>query len=70
MSNENAQRFLRRSEVCRLVGLSRSHISELEARGEFPRHVKISVRASAWLEAEIVAWQQACIAARDSRHVA
>jgi prophage regulatory protein len=49
-------RFIRLREVMKIVPLSRSRIFELMDDGRFPRNVKLSERASAWSEAEIVAW--------------
>jgi len=56
-------RLLRLQEVKRATGLSRSTIY---ADPEFPRPVKISPRAVAWLEAEVSDWVNAKIAARDA----
>jgi prophage regulatory protein len=47
------------------TGLRRTQIDALIARGEFPRPVKLSARRKAWLEAELIYWQQQRIAARD-----
>jgi len=60
-------RFLRRPEVIRRTGLSRSYLVELEAKGRFPKRVKLSDRASAWIEAEVVEWMESRIAARDAQ---
>jgi len=49
-------RLLRRPEVERLVGLKRSTIYDLMARGEFPRPVRIGIRAVAWAESDICDW--------------
>ncbi len=55
--------FLRLPAVCARVGLSRSHIHRLEAAGQFPRRVKLSLAASAWIESEIDNWASARVAA-------
>ena len=48
--------LLRRPEVCRRVGLKSTQLYELVSRGLFPRQVKLSDRASAWVESEIEDW--------------
>jgi prophage regulatory protein len=47
-------RMLRLKQVIRDTGLGRSTIYKKVALGEFPRQVKISMRAVAWVEREIV----------------
>lgn len=42
-------KFLRINEVMSLIGLSRSQIYVLVSRREFPKQVKVSEKASAWL---------------------
>lgn len=49
-------RFLRLPEVIQLVGLQRDAIYKLEREGDFPRRRKITPRASAWREDELVKW--------------
>jgi prophage regulatory protein len=58
-------RFLRRAEVESLTGLSRSTIYDKIAAGEFPRPVRLTGGAVAWVESEIAAWQAERIALRD-----
>lgn len=67
MPNENApsHRFLRRPAVSALTGLPESTLYALMAEGRFPKSVKIGPRASAWLESEVIAWQEARLAERD-----
>jgi prophage regulatory protein len=48
--------ILRLREVRQRVGLSRSTIYALAARGDFPAPVKLGARAAGWLESEIAAW--------------
>ncbi|SES64410.1 helix-turn-helix transcriptional regulator [Oceanicella actignis] len=50
------QRLLRLNEVLAFTGLSRSVLYELQARGEFPRAVRIAERAVAWREDDIAEW--------------
>lgn len=52
-----AQRYIRRTEVEKLTGLSRSTIYRMMASGEFPKPVKITGKAVAWPESAIAAWQ-------------
>jgi len=59
-------RLLRRPEVERATGLSRSRIYQLMDDGKFPRPVEIGPRAVAWVEAEVAEWNNARIAERDS----
>jgi prophage regulatory protein len=47
---------LRLPQVCRVTGLCRSMIYQLEAERRFPRRIKIGVRAVGWVEAEVQAW--------------
>lgn len=51
-----ADRHLRRKAVEDLTGLSRSTIYEQMANGRFPRPVKLTGKAVAWPESQIVAW--------------
>jgi Prophage CP4-57 regulatory protein (AlpA) len=37
------------------------------AEGRFPRSIRTGKRSVAWLESEVLAWQQARIAERDAR---
>lgn len=54
-------RFLRRTEVEALTGLSRSALyREMEA-GRFPQSIPLTARAVVWRESEIAAWQQTVI---------
>jgi prophage regulatory protein len=47
------------------IGYSKVHLYRLELAGEFPRRVRLG-RAYAWIEAEIDAYIEAKIAARDA----
>jgi len=51
------------------VGLKRTLIQELIARGEFPKAVPLSDtgRTKGWLEHELIAWQQRRLAKRDGK---
>jgi len=58
-------RVLRLKEVCNVTGLGRSFIYQLQAEQQFPRSIKIGVRAVGWLESEVRAWVESRI--RSSR---
>ncbi|HVN45989.1 MAG TPA: AlpA family transcriptional regulator [Steroidobacteraceae bacterium] len=49
-------RLLRLKEVRQRTSLSSSSIYRLSKDGLFPKPIKLSERASAWLEAEIDQW--------------
>jgi prophage regulatory protein len=44
------------AELLKRVPLSRSRIYELIGEGRFPKCIKLSERASAWVESEIEQW--------------
>ena len=48
--------ILRLPEVQRRIGLCRSRIYQLIEAGKFPKQIKLSERASGWLESEINEW--------------
>jgi prophage regulatory protein len=58
-------KIIRLRELPDYVGLGRTQVEQLVAEGRFPKPVKLSTRRIAWLESEIIAWQQARIAERD-----
>jgi prophage regulatory protein len=49
-------RILRLPAVKDRTGLATSTIYKLIRAGKFPRHIKITERASGWLETDIDAW--------------
>jgi prophage regulatory protein len=53
--NEPLQ-VLRLPQVCRVTGLCRSMIYQLEAERRFPCRIKIGVRAVGWIEGEVQQW--------------
>lgn len=53
-----SNRLLRRPEVEREIGLSRSTIYAMMQRGEFPRPKRLGRRAVAWPEHEIEAFKR------------
>jgi prophage regulatory protein len=53
------ERILRRPEVERRTGLSRSCLYDWVRRGEFPRPVALGTRMVGWRESDIEAWMAA-----------
>ncbi|WP_370211287.1 helix-turn-helix transcriptional regulator [Roseovarius sp.] len=49
-------KILRCREVQEIIGLSRSTIYRMMARGEFPRSQKLGARAVGWRESAINQW--------------
>jgi prophage regulatory protein len=60
-------RFLRIGQVCDATGLPISTVYELVAAGNFPKQVRLTRRSVAWIEQEVLAWQEARIAERDGQ---
>lgn len=48
--------ILRLPQVCKVTGLGRSMIYQLEAERKFPHRVRIGLRAVGWVESEVQAW--------------
>ena len=62
------QNVLRRPEVERKTGLSRSSIYHLMAEGKFPKPIPLGGgKAVGWLEDDIANWQRDRIAERDNK---
>ena len=63
-------RFIRMPEVKQLTGLSRAQIYNLIQLGRFPRQVKITEKASAWLLSEVATWMQSrlVVTRQEARH--
>lgn len=57
--------LLKLPEVLSATRLSRSRLYDLVEKGEFPRPVKIGLRAVAWVGAEVQAWIEARMAERE-----
>ena len=49
-------RLIRRNEVEKMTGLKRSSIYLKIKEGDFPKPIKLGMRAVAWLEADIAGW--------------
>ena len=54
--NITSLRLLRLREVMHVVGLKKSTIYNMIKQGTFPKPIKISSRAVAWLEDTIMTW--------------
>lgn len=54
--------IVRMAELGRFVGLQRTQIQQLIAKGAFPRPVRLSQRRLGFLKSELIEWQQARIA--------
>jgi predicted DNA-binding transcriptional regulator AlpA len=61
-------RMYRYADLPRFVGMHRTQINELIKSGRFPRPVRVgnSSRAIAWLERDLIAWQQSLVAHHQS----
>jgi prophage regulatory protein len=55
-SEKKPVRILRAPALHEKIGLKKSQIQKLESRGQFPKRIKISERASGWIESEIDEW--------------
>lgn len=64
--NPTTVALLRRPDVERITGLSRSSIYAKIKTGEFPRPVPLTSRIVAWIESEIVGWVQSRIDVRET----
>lgn len=63
----NPKRFLRRPAVLRKLGISRTHLYELERAGDFPMHFMLSPRCAVWEEAAVDSWMEERATRRSSR---
>lgn len=50
------ERYIRRKEVEKLTGLSRSTIYDKMSKGTFPRPIKLTGKAVAWPESALSDW--------------
>lgn len=48
--------ILRLPQVCKITGLCRSMIYQLESECRFPSRVRIGARAVGWVESEVHVW--------------
>jgi prophage regulatory protein len=56
-------RILRRQQVLERVPLTHTQIDNMERAGNFPKRIKLSVKAAGWVESEIEDWIASRIAA-------
>lgn len=68
-STDLLPRLLRKPRVRDLTGLSDRGIDNRVRKGAFPAPVLLDARQTAWVEAEVLAWVQERIAARDAGEV-
>ena len=54
----NRKIFLRRQAVLAKLGISRTHLYELERSGDFPAHFMLSPRCAVWDEAAVDHWME------------
>jgi prophage regulatory protein len=68
VANKNQEKLsiLRRKQVEKRTGLSRSTIYLRIQEGTFPRPIKLGARAVGWLENEIEAWLAARLEIRNN----
>lgn len=62
--NDSPIRFLRLSQVMERTGFKRTAIYKYISQGDFPKQVALTGRGVAWVESEIIAWQQQRMMAR------
>ena len=48
--------ILRLEQVCRMTGLSRSLVYQMEAEHRFPKRIHLTQRAVGWIEGEVQGW--------------
>jgi len=62
-NNTNTPRFIKLPEVKKLTALSTTEIYRRLEAGTFPQQIKLGAKAVAWLEHEVLQWQEHTIAA-------
>ncbi|MGM1051003.1 MAG: helix-turn-helix transcriptional regulator [Pseudomonadota bacterium] len=60
-----SKKLIRIKDVMGLTGLGRSTVYKYMNLGLFPKSVKLTTRAVAWVESEVEAWIQSGIERRD-----
>lgn len=56
MERGSSPELIRLPDVCKQTGLKRTQLYELIKRGDFPRSIRISLRAVAWDRAAVDQW--------------
>lgn len=54
----STSRVLRRKAVLDKIGISSTHLFNLEKAGDFPAHFMLTPRCAVWSEAEVDNWLQ------------
>ena len=62
--DDGLQRLIRMKQLEGYVGFKKTQIYDQIARGRFPQPIRVSRRASAWIECEVVEWLAARAADR------
>ena len=68
-NRENNPRVIRRAELLRITGLSRSTQWRLERAGNFPRRIELTQGSVGWLLSEINEWIESCANRREGEQV-
>lgn len=63
-TNRSGPRLLPIAEVVQIVGLGESTIWERSRLGSFPKPIKLSMRTTRWVSAEVEQWVAEAIARR------
>jgi len=50
------QKLMRINDITEMTGFCPDQIYKMMRKGTFPKQIKLSVRASAWLTSEVDAW--------------
>lgn len=61
-TNNHQARFIKHKTVKDITGLSSSEIYRRIAAGTFPKQIILGPKSVAWIESEVVAWCDQCIA--------
>jgi prophage regulatory protein len=61
-------RVLRREQVTAKIGLERSAIYQRVKLGTFPKPIQLGPKSVGWVEAEVDAWIEERVVARDSKN--
>ena len=70
MSNQqNTTSLILSAEINKLIPYSQNHLRRLEAKGQFPKRIRIGENRVAWLRAEVDNWIEARVNARNGRDV-
>jgi prophage regulatory protein len=51
-------------EISKLIPYSQNHLRRLEAKGQFPKRIRIGANRVAWVESEIDSWIEDRVNAR------